>query len=100
MTSENDQDKTLESKLSLLSFDWDSSEFIKVNTEICKTCVKKPSLYVCPSQVYTLSDEELVYNIEGCIEMGLCTVVCDQLGKGAIEWNHPRSGKGVSYKLG
>ena len=32
MTSENDQDKTLESKLSLLSFDWDSSEFIKVNT--------------------------------------------------------------------
>ena len=32
--------------------------------------------------------------------MGLCTIACDQLGKGAIEWNHPQGGKGVSYKLG
>ena len=100
MVAENDQNLSLESKLGLLSFDWDSSEFIKVNTEICQSCEKKPCLYVCPSEVYTLNDEELVYNIEGCIEMGLCTIACDQLGKGAIEWNHPQGGKGVSYKLG
>ena len=60
MVAENDQNLSLESKLGLLSFDWDSSEFIKVNTEICKSCEKKPCLYVCPSEVYTLNDEELV----------------------------------------
>ena len=61
MVAENDQNLSLESKLGLLSFDWDSSEFIKVNTEICKSCEKKPCLYVCPSEVYTLNEEELVY---------------------------------------
>ena len=58
MVAENDQNLSLESKLGLLSFDWDSSEFIKVNTEICKSCEKKPCLYVCPSEVYTLNEEE------------------------------------------
>ena len=63
MVAENDQNLSLESKLGLLSFDWDSSEFIKVNTEICQSCEKKPCLYVCPCEVYTLNEEEVVYNI-------------------------------------
>ena len=95
----SDMDMTLESRLGLLSFDRDD-DFITVDTNLCKSCEKKPCLYVCPSNVYVLSDDDLVYNIEGCIEMGMCTIVCDKIGKGAIKWNHPKGGKGVNFKFG
>ena len=48
-------DMTLESRLGLLSFDLDD-DFITVDTDLCKSCEKKPCLYVCPSKVYDLSD--------------------------------------------
>ena len=34
-------DMTLESRLGLLSFDWDD-DFITVDTDLCKSCEKKP----------------------------------------------------------
>ena len=87
-------------KLGLLSFDLDTEPFITVDTKICKKCEKKPCLYVCPASVYRLEENELIYNTEGCIEMGMCTIVCDKIGEGAIKWDYPRGGKGVTFKYG
>ena len=42
----------------------------------------------------------LVYNIDGCLELGACLVVCNKIGRGAIKWNYPRGGHGVHFRFG
>jgi len=37
---------------------------------------------------------DVVY--ETCLECGTCYVVCD---KEAVDWNYPRGGYGVCYRL-
>lgn len=91
---------TLADRLGTVMFDVDTQPFITADTNICKTCEKKPCLYVCPATVYTLENSELVYNPEGCMEMGVCQIVCHSIGKSAIKWNYPRGGKGVSFTYG
>ncbi len=91
---------TTDDRLGLDKFEHDEEPFIVVETELCKTCVLKPCLYVCPAQVYRWENGQLVYNIEGCIELGACTIVCDKLGNGAIRWSYPRGGKGVEFVYG
>src|SRR6266702_1601157 len=71
-----------------------------VDTDVCRTCDTKPCLYVCPSKVYRLDKGELVYNTEGCIELGACAIVCKHLGKNAIHWNYPRGSYGVEFRFG
>ena len=91
---------TVDDRLGLVTFELDEEPFIEVDTDICKRCKPKPCLYVCPSAVYTLDGDELVYNIEGCIELGACSVVCHKIGEGAISWSYPRGGKGAAFKFG
>ena len=92
---------SLDDRLGLDKFDHDEQPFIVVDTDVCRTCATKPCLYVCPSQVYRLDPKgELVYNTEGCIELGACTIVCDHIGKGAIRWSYPRGGYGVEFRFG
>jgi len=91
---------TTDDRLALDKFEADEEPFIVVETELCKTCALKPCLYVCPSQVYRWENGQLVYNIEGCIELGACTIVCPKLGNGAIRWKYPRGGKGVEFSFG
>ena len=52
------------------------------------------------SNLYRLEKDELVYNTEGCIELGACTVVCKHIGKGAIRWSYPRGSYGVGFRFG
>ena len=91
---------TTDDRLALDKFDADEDPFIVVETELCKTCALKPCLYVCPSQVYRWENGQLNYNTEGCIELGACTIVCPNLGNGAIRWSYPRGGKGVEFAYG
>jgi ferredoxin like protein len=91
---------TVEDRLGLNTFEVDEEPFIVVDTELCKRCVPKPCLYVCPSQVYVWDGGELQYNPEGCIELGACTIVCDKIGEGAIRWNYPRGRYGVEFRFG
>src|SRR3989475_13004624 len=81
-------------------FEFDEEPFSTVDTDICLTCDTKPCLYVCPSKVYRLDKDELVYNTEGCIELGACAIVCKHLGKNAIHWNYPRGSYGVEFRFG
>ena len=91
---------TTDDRLALDRFDADDEPFIVVQTELCRTCVLKPCLYVCPAQVYRWENGELMYNVEGCIELGACAIVCPELGNGAIRWSYPRGGKGVEFAYG
>ena len=102
MSTENvtSQNISLEGKLDLININIDKSDFIKVDTNICKKCEDKPCLYICPAKVYQIENKELVYNVEGCIELGACYIVCHKLGKGAIKWNYPKGNYGVNYKFG
>jgi ferredoxin like protein len=91
---------TVDDKLSLVKFEHDEEPFITVDTKLCASCRDKPCLYVCPAKVYQLEGDALVYNTEGCIELGACAVVCQKMGRGAIRWNYPRGGYGVEFKFG
>jgi len=91
---------TVDDRVGLDKFEFDEEPFITVDTDICRTCEPKPCLYVCPSNVYRLDKAELVYNTEGCIELGACAVVCKHIGKGAIRWNYPRGSLGVEFRFG
>ena len=95
-----EKDLTADDRLALDKFEPDEEPFIVVDTERCKACVLKPCLYVCPAKVYAWENDQLVYNIEGCIELGACAIVCQSLGNRAIRWNYPRGGYGVEFKYG
>ncbi len=90
---------TVEDRLALVSFEHDEEPFITVETDLCRTCKEKPCLYVCPAQVYRWENGELVYNAEGCMELGACLVVCHSIGNGAIRWSYPRGSKGIHYRM-
>src|SRR2546425_12607324 len=81
-------------------FECDEEPFITVDRDVGRTCDTKPCLYVCPSKVYRLEKSELVYNTEGCIELGACAIVCKHLGKDAIHWSYPRGSYGVEFRFG
>lgn len=91
---------SVDERLAVNKFTTDDVLFIEVNTELCKSCELKPCLYVCPAQVYTLESGNLVYNPEGCIELGACKVVCQEFGNNAIKWNYPRGGYGIRFRYG
>ena len=87
----------IEDKLSTTRFNIDIEAHIRVNANLCLTCLEKPCLYVCPVQNYTLKDSNLAFSWQGCVECGACRIVCP---KSAIEWNYPRGGFGVSFRYG
>ncbi|HLB68548.1 MAG TPA: hypothetical protein VJN63_08815 [Thermoplasmata archaeon] len=95
-----EQPLSVDDRLALDKFERDGEPFIVVATDICRTCDTKPCLYVCPSQVYRFDKGELVYNTDGCIELGACGIVCKYIGKGAIRWSYPRGGYGVEFRHG
>ncbi len=91
---------SVDDRLGVNKFTTDDEPFIEVDTALCKNCQLKPCLYVCPAQVYTLEGDDLIYNPEGCIELGACKVVCQELGRNAIKWNYPRGGYGIRFRYG
>ncbi len=91
---------SVDERVGLDKFEFDEEPFITVDTDVCRTCDTKPCLYVCPSKVYRLEKGELVYNTEGCIELGACAIVCKHIGKDAIHWSYPRGSYGVEFRFG
>ena len=88
----------IEEKLARIRFTVDAKPHIKVDGAICDTCSERPCLYACPVQNYRLTEESSVEFLwQACLECGACRIVCI---KGAVEWNYPRGGYGVSYRYG
>ena len=87
----------IEDKLATIRFEVDAEPHIRVNTELCKTCMEKGCLYICPVQNYTLVEDKLSFSWQGCVECGACRIACTAC---AIEWDYPRGGYGVCLRYG
>jgi ferredoxin like protein len=95
-----EREMSVDERLGLDRFEPDEEAFIEVDTMLCEQCAPKPCLYVCPAKVFTWEEGELVFNTEGCLELGACTIVCNKIGRGAIKWSYPRGGYGVNFRFG
>ncbi len=82
----------------LTSYQIDCQPHIVVNRETCKSCSHRACTHVCPAGCYQWHAINLKIDLayEACLECGSCLVVCD---KGAVKWNYPRGGYGVSFRL-
>ena len=89
----------IEDKLFINSFKVNSVQpHLKIkNKGICKKCVKKPCLFVCPVKNYKMINGTVELSWEGCLECGSCRVACKH---GAIDWNYPQGGFGIKYRYG
>ena len=86
----------IDDKLALNLFHVDSTPHIKVDEKICEKCPHRLCTYICPVDNYTVEDGKVVFSWEGCLECGACRIICDQ---GAITWDYPRGGCGISYRF-
>lgn len=87
------------SKLAVDAFKNDGEPHISIRQEICKGCVERYCLCICPGGLYSVNEEtgELLIEYTGCLECGSCRVACPH---GALEWSYPRGGFGVQYRYG
>ena len=54
---------------------------------------------ICPAGCYTQNESGQVEVVaDGCLECGTCRIMTRETGE--IEWNYPRGGFGVLYKVG
>ncbi len=97
MTSEQIPTVIIEDKLFLNRFLVDEIPHLVIKDQkICANCQEKPCLTFCPARVYEWKDEKIIVGYEGCLECGACRIGCcfDN-----IEWEYPRGGFGVQYRL-
>ena len=82
----------------LTQYQVDEQSHIILNKEICQSCEHHACVSSCPASCYSFDEDtnrlDVVY--ETCLECGTCHVVCD---KEAVDWNYPRGGYGVCYRL-
>lgn len=86
--------------LSRNRFNVDEEEpHIILDKQICKQCIDKPCLYVCPAVLYKLDKAgEITFDYAGCLECGTCRLVCRK--RGIVKWVYPRGTFGVSFRQG
>jgi ferredoxin like protein len=73
------------------------SAHILVERSLCANCKESPCIYVCPAGCYHKEEDKLLFSYQSCMECGSCRIVCPS---GAVNWNYPRGGFGVSYRFG
>ncbi|MBF0521974.1 MAG: 4Fe-4S dicluster domain-containing protein [Candidatus Omnitrophica bacterium] len=85
---------SLDDKLFLVKTKKDAASHIKINKKVCKHCEHKMCLVVCPAKTYEEKSGAIEASYENCLECGSCRVVCTD---GAIVWENPRGGFGVTF---
>jgi len=77
-------------RVAKLNYNDDNVSHIKVlnpNSDFMKKMVR-----LCPTKCYSVENEQVMLQHEGCIECGTCSQETD--------WNHPRGEKGINYRYG
>ena len=77
-------------RIAKLKYDEDSISHIKVldpSSEFMKKMIT-----LCPTQCYTIEQDKVMIQHEGCIECGTCSKETD--------WKHPRGERGINYQYG
>lgn len=87
----------IEDKLYLNRFIVDETSHLVIKDQaVCAKCVEKPCLNFCPARVYEWKDDQLIVGYEGCLECGACRIACCEAN---IQWEYPRGGFGVQFRL-
>jgi len=73
-----------------LKYDDDNVSHIKVLDS--KSDFMKKMVTLCPTECYTIENEQVMLQHEGCIECGTCSLETD--------WKHPRGEKGIVFQYG
>ncbi|MBP2031727.1 ferredoxin like protein [Clostridium algifaecis] len=64
--------------------------------KICDNCKEKICTFICPARVYECKDGHVTVCYEGCLECGACRIICPYNN---IDWNFPRGGFGIQFRL-
>ena len=91
---------TIAAKLARNHFDTDEEEsHIHVDQDIARATGTGPLLVqVCPAGVYSQEvDGTISVEYAACLECGTCRAVA---APGALRWDYPRGGFGVTYREG
>ena len=82
----------------LVSYRVHPEAHIKVNRVICEHCTHRACTFACPARCYLWNAEKgrIDFAYEPCLECGTCLLICDE---GALEWNYPKGGFGVHFRL-
>lgn len=87
----------LDNKLYLNNYKVDKIPHITIkDPEVCDRCKEKTCTYICSANVYEWKDEHITISYEGCLECGACRIGCSHDN---IDWNFPRGGFGVQFRL-
>jgi ferredoxin like protein len=72
---------------------------IRLDQTICRTCLERPCIRLCPGRLYSQNEEtgEMVVEYAGCLECGTCKIAC---GRKSVSWEYPEGGFGVQYRYG
>ncbi len=91
--------RLVQEKLSTTMFIRHVDSHLRVrDQEICRSCVLRPCVNVCPAGVYSYcEDGGLSVAYENCLECGSCKIVCEFDN---IDWSYPAGGFGVDYMWG
>lgn len=82
----------------LVSYKVNEEPHIRVNREICQACVHRACTFMCPAKCYQWNEvrQRIEFAYEPCLECGTCLLICD---RNALDWNFPRGGFGVRYRV-
>ena len=85
--------------LALNRFELDEGHsHIRVDNEICEErCAQRSCLTVCPADVYSEHEGNIISDFAACLECGSCVIACVPE---ALSWHYPRGGQGVQYRYG
>ena len=91
-------ENSIDDKLFSVKTKCDTKSHLVTDMKKCVCCCDKVCLCLCPANVYSWNEKENVLEIayENCLECGACRIACPH---GAIIWDYPESGYGVTYKF-
>lgn len=87
----------IDDKLFLNTYKVDTIPHLIIKDQtVCTNCIEKPCISFCPARVYEYKDDKIIVGFEGCLECGACRIACPHNN---IDWNYPRGGFGVQFRL-
>ena len=89
-TTYTPQFPSIADRIAKLKYNEDSISHIKVTNTSSEFMKKMVTL--CPTQCYSIEQNEVMIQHEGCVECGTCAYETD--------WKHPRGERGVNYQYG
>lgn len=81
----------------LVRFKADKESHLRIkDNNLCLQCEDKLCTLFCPGEVYKWEGDRMHVGYEGCHECGSCRIGCPEDN---IEWEYPKGGHGIVFRL-